>query len=71
MVCAGVLLRGSSRVQFYATTQDENGEETGEDVTYEYRAIHRYANEDDHTETIQFDFQNRTGIILTLANWNS
>ena len=47
IVCAGVLLIGNSRVPFYATEQDEDGEETGEDVTYEYKAIHRYANEDD------------------------
>lgn len=37
-------------------------------VTYEYRAIHRYANEDDCAGTIQFDFQNRTAKILTLAD---
>lgn len=37
-------------------------------VIYEYRAIHRYANEDDCAGTIQFDFQNRTAKILTLAD---
>lgn len=37
-------------------------------VTYEYRAIHRYANEDNCSGTIQFDLQNRTSKILTLAD---
>lgn len=63
-----VARQNRSRVPFYVTIQDEDSEETGEDVTCEYRAIHRYANEDNCSGTIQFDLQNRTSKILTLAD---